>query len=452
MFRTSLAVALLAARVLFAQPAPAQIDKLVQSEMAASQVPGLALTVVQNGAIVYAKGYGLANVEHRVPVTTDTIFQPASIAKQFTATAIMLLAESGKLRLDAKIGEYLARVPPSWSDITVRHLLTHTAGLPSYPNDFNYRRDYTEDELLQVIQSQTLAFKPGERWEYSNSAYVTLGIIIHRVSGKFWGDFLKEKIFTPLGMTTARVINEHAIIPNRAAGYLIYQGRLINQPWISPTLNRTADASLYMTVLDLAKWDAALYGDSLLPRARFEEMWKPATLNDGTKTQYGLGWFVLDAKGHRLIEHEGAWQGFNANISRYVDDKLTVIVMSNLKSAKTQMLSHRIAGLYIPAIATPVYEPIEDREPQVTAMVSDLMKRFAAGTANEPAFASVAKMYEQYLKPLGDPTTVQLVERTTVPEGRRYRYLFSYSSVTLLVTVTLNDEGKIVAVSAVDNW
>ncbi len=449
------------ATALAQQPAPTGLDEYVAGEMTRSHVPGVAVAVVRNGSVIFAKGYGMANVELRVPVTPQTVFQSGSIGKQFTATAVMMLAESGKLQLDDPIAKYLGDVPPAWKDITIRQLLSHTSGLTDYPAGFDMRRDYTEEQLLEIIEAQPLAFKPGERWAYSNAGYVTLGILIHRVTGKFYGDFLKEKIFTPAGMTTARIISEPAIIPDRAAGYVWYDGRLLNQPWISPTLNRTADGSLYLTVLDLAKWDAALYGDTLLPQSVLARMWTPARLNDGTTATYGFGWFVMNANGHRLIEHEGAWQGFNANISRYVDDKLTVIVMANLKGARTQMMSHVIAGMVLPAVAPPRYQAIEDTEPQVTKMVAQLLHDLAAGSADPQRFApaaraeffpATAKMYGDYLRPIGDPLQVQLVERTDVAEGSRYRYEFTYKSVTLLVSVTLTKDGKIAALTAADNY
>jgi CubicO group peptidase (beta-lactamase class C family) len=429
--------------------------------MERQHVPGIAIAVVSDGKVVLAKGYGLANVELQVPVATKTVFQGGSIGKQFTAMAVMMLVEEGKVSLNEKIGKYLGDVPPAWAGITIRHLLTHTSGLTQYPPDFDQRRDYTEDELLKIIQSVPLAFAPGARFEYSNAGYVTLGILIRRVTGQYYGDFLKKKIFEPLGMTATRVISEAAIIPDRAAGYILYDGRLVNQPWVAPTLNRTADGSLYLTVLDLATWDAALYGETLLKRASLAQMWTAAKLSDGTDAPYGFGWFISSANGHRLIEHEGAWQGFNANISRYVDDRLTVIVMSNLKSAKTQMLSHRIAGIFLPAIAPPQYLPIADAEPQITKLIGDVMLSLAAGDAPVDAFSPAgraaffpanATMFESYLKPLGKPTHVQLVERTTVPEGRLYRYEFTYNMLTLLVSATVGKDGKIVALTAADNY
>ncbi|HEU4932799.1 MAG TPA: serine hydrolase domain-containing protein, partial [Pyrinomonadaceae bacterium] len=225
-----------------------KIDEYLRTQMQAQQIPGIALAVVRDGKIVLARGYGLANVEHQVPVKPETIFQSGSTGKQFTATAVMMLVEEGKLSLEDKITKYFTDAPESWGNITVRHLLTHTSGMTDYPPDFDMRRDYTEDDLLQRIKAIPLAFQPGEKWSYSNLAYVTLGILIHKVSGKFYGDFLQERVFKPLDMSTARIISEADIVPNRAAGYRVANGQLKNQNWVSPSLNTTADGALYLTV------------------------------------------------------------------------------------------------------------------------------------------------------------------------------------------------------------
>ncbi len=328
-----------------------RVDEFVKSEMEKQRIPGVAVAVVKSGRIVLAKGYGLANVEHQVPVKPETIFQSGSVGKQFTATAVMMLVEEGKLSLDDPITKYFTEAPASWQNITIRHLLTHTAGTTDYPNDFDFRRDYTEDELLKRAESIPLAFQPGEKWSYSNLGYVLLGILIHKVSGRFYGDVLQERIFRPLGMTTARIISEADIIPNRAAGYRLVKDELKNQEWVAPSLNTTADGALYLSVYDMAKWDAALYTEKLLKRSSLDQMWTRVKLNDGKSENYGFGWAVNEVRGHRLIEHGGSWQGFKAQISRYVDDKLTVIVFANLSQAVQGRIAHGIAAIYDPELA-----------------------------------------------------------------------------------------------------
>lgn len=347
----SLVYLLLALTPCFAQEAlTKRVDDFVTAEMQKQRIPGISLAVVRNGEIIHVKGYGFANVEHQVPVKPETIFQSGSVGKQFTATAVMMLVEDGKLRLDDKISKYLPLAPKSWKDITVRHLLTHTAGTTDYPDDFDFRRDYTEDELVKRAGVIPLEFKPGEKHRYSNLGYAMLGVVIGKVAGKFYGDFLEDRIFKPLRMDTAGIISEADIIPNRAAGYRLVKGELKNQEWVSPTINTTADGSLYITVLDMAKWDAALYTDKLLKRSSFDQMWTPSKLNDGKSHPYGFGWALAEVRGHRLIVHGGAWQGFKSFIARYVDDKLTIIVFANLAQATLETIVRGVVAIYNPEL------------------------------------------------------------------------------------------------------
>ncbi|HEV8204292.1 MAG TPA: serine hydrolase domain-containing protein, partial [Pyrinomonadaceae bacterium] len=263
-----------------------KIDRVVNEQMAAHKIPGVSLAVLRKGKIVLLKSYGLANVEHQVPVKPETIFQSGSMGKQFTAAAVMILAQENKLSLDDHISKYFPDVPATWKDITIYHLLTHTSGLGDYPPELDLKRDYTEAEMLAAFKKAPLDFEPGTSWNYSNVGYVTLGILIGKITGKFYGEFLKERLFQPLGMTTAQVISEADIVPNRAAGYRLVKSELKNQEWVSPSTNSTADGSYYVSILDLAKWDAALYTDKPLLRLSRDKIWTAAKLHDGTTKDY----------------------------------------------------------------------------------------------------------------------------------------------------------------------
>jgi len=325
------------------------VDEYVRAEMQKQHIPGLSLLVARDGQIVRAQGYGLANVELQVPVKPETIFQSGSVGKQFTATAVMMLVEEGKIKLDDPITTYLKDAPSSWKQVTIRELLSHTGGFTDYPDNFDFRKDYTEAQLLKIVERIPLAFAPGTKWSYSNLGYLTLGILIHRVTGKFYGDFLQERIFQPLGMSTTRIISEADIVPNRAAGYRLVKGELKNQEWVSPTVNTTADGALYFSILDLAKWDAALYTEKLLKRSSLEQMWTPAKLVNGQPNSdgYGFGWVIETKDGHRVLDHGGAWQGFVTHISRYVDDRLTVVVLTNLAEASPGLICDQVAKMYL---------------------------------------------------------------------------------------------------------
>ena len=325
------------------------VDSYVQSELQRQHIPGLSLLVAYDGTIVRAQGYGLANVELQVSVKPETIFQSGSVGKQFTATAVMMLVQEGKIKLDDPLTKYLKNTPAEWQQVTIRELLSHTAGLTDYPKRFDFRKDYTEAQLLKIVESIPLSFPPGTKWSYSNLGYLTLGILIHQVTGMFYGDFLHERIFQPLGMTTTRIISESDIVANRAAGYRLVKGELKNQEWVSPTLNTTADGALYFSILDLAKWDAALYTEKLLKRSSLDQMWTVAKLKNGQPNsgRYGFGWSILAKDGHRVLEHGGAWQGFKSHISRYVDDKLTIVVLANLEQADLGLIADHVAKIYL---------------------------------------------------------------------------------------------------------
>ena len=201
-----------------------KIDRIVSSEMSRQKIPGMAVAVVKNGEVVLAKGYGCANLEHQVPVTTHSIFQSGSVGKQFTAVAIMQLAERGRLRLDDKIARYLPRTKARWGSITLRHLLTHTSGIPDYEDEVDDQRNYSERQLTEFVGLLPRRSPPGRKFEYSNSGYLLLGVIIRTVAGKFHADYIRENIFQPLGMKTARIVSDAEIVPNRVAGYRMSKG------------------------------------------------------------------------------------------------------------------------------------------------------------------------------------------------------------------------------------
>ena len=331
-----------------AQPAD-EVARVVRAEMEKQHIPGLALLVSRNGVPIRKQGFGLANVELNVPVKPETIFQSGSMGKQFTATAVMLLVEEGKIGLNDPLFKYFADGPSWWKDVTIRELLSHTAGFTDYPKDFDLRKDYSEEELLKVVEAIPPAYPPGTDWAYSNLGYVTLGILIRKASGEYFGDFLQERVFKPLRMSTTRIVSEADIIPNRAAGYRLEKGRLKNQEWVAPSANSTADGSLYFSILDLAKWDSALYTEKVLKESSKKMMWTPALLSDGkpNKASYGFAWFVDSRSGHRLVGHGGRWQGFTTHIARYVDDGLTIVILSNQANCDPQRIVDEVAAIYL---------------------------------------------------------------------------------------------------------
>ncbi len=432
------------------------VDAFVRAEMERQKVPGVAVAIVRGGELVTAQGYGLANVEHQVPVKPETIFQSGSVGKQFTAAAVMLLVEEGRIALADPLTRFFPAAPAGWADITVRHLLTHTSGIPDYTTDaLDYRRDYTEEELAKLAYGLKLEFPPGARWSYSNTGYVLLGILVGRVSGRFYGDLLAERVFAPLGMKTARVISEADIVPNRAAGYRLADGALKNQEWVAPKLNTTADGSLYLSVLDLAAWDRGLRAGAVLKPGSWEEVYTPVRLNSGKTFPYGFGWALEERAGEKVRRHAGAWQGFKSEIARFVGSGLTVVVLANLAEADPERFTEGLVSRVEPQLAEPELAPIADAEPQVTARLRELLDAAAKGGLRPEDFAYVragffpegAKGLETTLASLGPPTAVSLLRRMDLGDDRVHIYDVRYATRAFHVVFELAPDGKVAGLS-----
>lgn len=340
-----------------AVPEPDEIDKHIEAHMLRRHVPGLSLAMVRGGSVVKERSYGLANVELGAPATKVTVYEIGSMTKMFTATAIMLLAGEGKIGLDEPITTYRGGLPAEWDRVTVRHLLSHTSGVPRERIDFN-RPDLTVEEIEQVALLQPLRFTPGERFEYTDRNYNLLGMLIHRITGMPYDQLLQQRVFGPLRMEATRHNAVQEIVPNRAGGYEWEDGRLLNSyriPWnyvnISPDVpSNGANGSLLSSVADLITWDAALRAGRVFERSVLEQMWEPGRLTSGEAVPYGLGWELGEHQGRRLAEHGGGIPGFTTSFVRFLDDDLTVIILTN-QDAKPWDLARAVAGLYEPSLA-----------------------------------------------------------------------------------------------------
>jgi len=364
--------------------------------MRRQNIPGISLAVVKDGKPLYVKSYGVATLEHDVPARPQTVYQIGSVGKQFTAVAVMMLANEHKLDLDDPLAKYLPEVPQSWGKVTLRLMLNHQSGIPQFTTPerrlLDLAHDYADLELIQLASSQPLDFEPGTDVSYSDTGYVLLGFVINRVAGMFYGDFLQQRVFGPLGMKQTRVISDKDIVPNRASGYEKAEGgALYNQTYVSPALNRTADGSLYSTVLDLMQWDRALYGDAVLPQTTLERMWRIDPHRNGQRPLYhfGYGWESNRLRDRRLVEYDGNWQGFQAVMSRYVDKKLTVILLTNLSLCRTEQLGHAVAGLVDPDL-TPYPESIPDSDPGKTAEFKAFLDKIAKDGSDPDRLSTAA--------------------------------------------------------------
>jgi CubicO group peptidase (beta-lactamase class C family) len=361
---------------------PDTVDRFIRSELARQRIPGLAVAVLRGDSIVLARGYGFAKMEHHVPATDSTVFSVGSLTKPFTAQAIVLLSQEGKLKLDDPITKYLPEGAKVWSGVTIRHVLTHTSGIPQ-DTTLDDSRDYTEAELVRSA-AQPLLFTPGAMESYSSTGYALLGIVIHRVTGRPWGDFVRDRIFRPLGMRTARVNSDPDSVPGRAAGYYLVSDTLQPAERVSPSINSMADCCLGFSVRDLAQWAIGLNHAKVLSRSGLDLIWTPVRLNNGGSYPYGLGWNLLEQRGYRRIGHSGAWLGAHATFQRYPDFNLTVIVLLNLGQANSEGIAVGIAGLVEPALAAPhlLAKPLAGAP---TTAINQLLKAIAENTESSLA-------------------------------------------------------------------
>ena len=312
------------------------IDDLIRRRLEGQGVPGASVAIIQGSEPLFIRGYGCADLERQIPAGGDTVYQIASLTKQFVSTLVLMLSHEGILHLDHPISKWFPEGGTKWSMIMVRHLMGHLSGISDAPmGELDDQRDYSEDEMVASIAGVPLLCPPGTKWEYCNSGYVLLGALIRRATGKFWVDVMRERIFEPLGMKSARIYDEVSS-PLRAIGYEMIDRKPEVQSWIAPSHNTLADGGLVMSVEDLAAWSAGLSGDALLPQNRLQELWKPVAFRDGKLAgiaahRFGLGWMLPTYDGlPRMAQHEGAWQGFSTYIGRLLDENLTVVVLTNL--------------------------------------------------------------------------------------------------------------------------
>jgi CubicO group peptidase (beta-lactamase class C family) len=374
-----LLIAALPAIVSAQEPAPAKIDA-VFSRFDHRDSPGCILAVSRAGKVVYEKGYGMADLERDVPITPASIFHVASISKQFTAMAILLLEQQGKLSIDDEVRKYIPELPDYGKRITLRNLLNHTSGIRDQWTLLElagWREDdlITEDDVMWAVTRQrALNFDPGAEYLYSNSGFTLLAVIVKRVSGKSLRQFADEQIFKPLGMTQTHFHDDHTmIVPHRTSAYQSHQGG----GWgVSiPVFDTYGATSLFTTAGDLLRWeqnfaDARVGGPALLAR-----MQQTAVLNDGTQIPYAMGLAVGRHRGVREVGHGGADAGYRADVERYPDQQLAVDALCNASNANPGVLTRQVADLYLGSVLAP--EPSQARQAGELSLPVERLTSFA---------------------------------------------------------------------------
>ncbi len=430
-----------------------QVDDYVRAVMAERHAPGVAVAVIRNGKVVKLQGYGVASVEFNVHVTADTVFEIGSVSKQMTAAAIMLLVEDGKIKLDAPISTYLPNTPDTWKEVTVRHLLTHSSGVKSYSSldGFELYRHLKTDEFIKALSPHPLEFNPGERNIYSNSGFTLLGHIIQTVSGKPYMQFMRERIFTPLGMTKTADRDPQFVVPNRAVGYEWSIDRLTGRDGNLTDL--MGAGSIVSTISDMVKWDTALNGGNFLKPTSRAEWWKQYLFTNGKPSPYGFCWRISDIRGHKLIGHTGQTAGFGAANFRYIDDGVTVIVLTNLGEIG---LGGHIAARIVKFYATGLSLKAITGKPEPVAglgekLLSVLRARLEENLETAPITSQLARQFSterakaiyRRIASYGSPANVTFVDSDETGTRPNYRYRVEAGKRLFLWRVAIDGEGKL---------
>lgn len=351
------------------------LDDQVRAGMEARHIPGLSLTIVKDGAVVRQSNYGKANLEHSVDVNPDTVFEMGSVTKQFVVLGILMAEKDGKLTLDDPLSKHLDGLPEAYQPLTLRRCLSHTAGIADYLGiGFDIRRDYSQVALQKLIVEKPLDFEPGLTWMYSNGGYALAAYALEEATGQKWEAYLKERIFTPLGMNDTDVQSVSAVIPHRATGYT-WQGKTYTNSEVLRPSAATAAGALVTTAGDMAKWAIALQKGEIFTKELQAKAYEPIKLNSGREFEYGLGWMLRDSLGHHVVEHGGNTYGHSAHIAQYPDENLTVIVLTNAAGQSYSGLSDLVATHYLKRIERkPTPEERPDPNSERTGRILDALK------------------------------------------------------------------------------
>lgn len=425
--------------------------------MAERHIPGAAVAVVKNGRVVRMKGYGVASLEFGVPVTTETVFEIGSVSKQMTAAGIMLLVQDGKVNLYERISKYLPNTPEAWKDVTVRHLLTHTSGIKSYTglDGFDLSQRMSMADFIKKLSPYPLEFIPGEKNIYSNSGFNLLAYIIETQSEKKYFDFMRERIFVPLGMTKTADRDPQFIIPLRANGYEWRDNRYNGRDGNLTDL--MGAGSIVSTISDMTKWEAALRGNRLLNAESKKTIWTQFTFNNGKLSPYGFGWRISDVRGHKLIGHTGQTAGFGAAIFRYVDDDVTVIALTNLgENGMGSLIAADVAKQYIPNMSLKAVNMRVSADPAVSEKLSAAIRGRFNGSIDDQLFtpqlarslnAPRAKDLSVRIRKFAPPVSIEIVKRENVDGKDTITCIAETLQRIFLWRVVIDGSGKIAELS-----
>jgi CubicO group peptidase (beta-lactamase class C family) len=438
-----------------------ELDRYMARERAIYRMPALVVGIIRAGHLVDSRALGLANVELNVPASSRHVFEIASISKQFTAYALLMLLEKGDIDLQAPVGRYLSELPPPWGKPTLHQLMGHISGLPDFESAFSYgvyRQTPTDEEFLQRLLSLPIDSPPGEKWSYSNTNYWLLARVIERVSGTTYAQFMLEHVFAPLGMTSTRSALPSQILKRRASGYQLIDDRLENRDAMQPNTSRGL-GDIATTLADMARWEQEQRTPRLVRPATAQLARQPVKLNDGSTTEYGYGWFMEQALPLPALRHTGGSAGFTADYVRVPGRDLAIVVFANCFCAPASM-AIRIARLSDSALRGPSLDRVRDADAHRTQRVRELIstaKRAKSEWREEwftedlwrdtkPYLAEVEAVYQRR----GQSRSITPIGPHGVHDPTRPKYRAVFERAKRVLTFEFDSTGRIKAIDAED--
>jgi CubicO group peptidase (beta-lactamase class C family) len=440
----------------------ADVDRVVQKLVDGKKVPAVGVVVVRDGKIILAKGYGMADIEGTMAANENTAFQIASVTKQFTAAGIMLLVEEGKIKLDDPLRAYLTDVPTKWGGVTIRQLLNQTSGIPNYTATGKLVADkvHTHADIIGMVKDVPPNFEPAAKWAYSNTNYFLLGMVIEKVSGRSYPEFMAERIFKPLGMTSTVVNTSGLKIKNAAMGYELAGGNWKKVNMVDPSQPFAAGA-IVSTPADMAKWALAVGEGRLLKKSSWDEAFASGKLADGKETGYGFGWRWGKLGETTVVGHSGGIDGFGSYIGRFPTENLSVVVLANTASGNSELLAYEVAGVFLPKVAAALaaqnaaknVAAIPDTEPETTKVLRGVFEGMVRGEGDPANFSAEMQKFmfpdniKQLKGPLGGQGPIKSFELLTAEAAdgnkrRVYRATFE-SGIKVRVIIVQDSQGKI---------
>ncbi len=435
------------------------VGQAIQTALQADKTPAAQVAVVRNGRLIEDGAFGLANLDRKVAATPQTQFEIGSVTKQFTAAAILQLKEQGKLRLSDPLGKYVPEYAQGKA-ITIEQLLWQVSGVPNYTdvNHFVHIAGTTPgslDAALALIAKKPLHFKPGTRWEYSNTNYLLLGGVVARASGMPWQQYIRTHIFKPAGMTHSAFIQDEPHLPDIATGYQRTKGGSFS---VAPPLNGPwagAAGGIVSTVEDMAKWDQAFFGGKIISPQDVTLATSAHRLPNGKSTDYGFGWAIDTHEGQPRIEHDGGTFGFTSENDYYPTLHEFTIVLTNVAGADPVHIASRAFDALHPDIAAASSKAVAGEDPVITARAREWLQRAQTGEVDTsqltPAFSKVLTPdaiagTKAALAPLGDPTSFVYRGKTTEGGATRFEYRVGFKTTVIKMLMVIDKDGKIAGI------